>query len=131
MVSNVFAIWALCNIYDVDMKRSGLVAFSIIATAFIWAFYGISIFLSSLFRSKLSVVLSTVVLVIGFFVFSSLSNVVEKLRDFDHFSLFYLYTPQKILQSGEYSLNHLVILIAIALAGILSSIYLFNKKDLS
>lgn len=130
VVFNTFAIWLLCKLYDIDISDKGLAAFGITATFFVWAIYGIAALLTSLFKSKLSVVLVTVVLTLGFYIFTSLSNIIEKLKDYDQFSLFYLYNPQKLLESGKINWTHIEILAAILVTGVVSSLIIFNRKDL-
>lgn len=127
---NAFIIWFLCKAYDIDIKNNGLFAFAITAIFFVWAIYGIAAFLTSIFRSKLSVVLTTVVITLGFYLFTSLSNIIDKLKDFNHYSLFYLYNPQKLLIDGTINWTHILILSAILIAGTTSSIIIFNKKDI-
>jgi ABC-2 type transport system permease protein len=129
-VATSFSIWVLCKGYDVSIKNNGLVAFTVIATLFLTAHYGIAIFLSSIFKTKLSVVLSVVSLSVFFFVFSSLSNIVEKLKYYNKLSLYHLYNPQKLLESGNININHVLILAGITLVGILGAMAIFNRKDL-
>jgi len=120
----------LSKTYHDPLSGSGVFAFAAIATAFLLAIYGIGIFLSSLMKSKISVAGGTVLIVVAFYILTAMTKIVDKLKDYDKFSLFYLYNPQKLLESGEINLNHLFILLAIAFIGILSSILIFNKKGL-
>lgn len=122
---------ALGQIYDVPFKNSGILAFSVIATAFLFSIYGIAIFLSSILKSKISVAGSTVMIVVAFYILTAMTKIVDKLKDFDKFSLFYLYNPQKLLETGQINYDHLIILLAITLIGILCSLLIFSRKDLS
>lgn len=125
-----FSIFLLSKAYHVSISGQGLIAFSIVATFFLWAFYGIALFLSAIIRSKITVSSGTVAIVMILYVFTSMTKFVEKLARFDKYSLFYLYNPQKILESGDINWNHIIILALVLLAGVLSSIIIFNKKDI-
>jgi len=127
---NAFTIWVLCEAYHIDISNKGILAFMVTAIFFIWAIYGIAAFFTSIFKSKLSVVLTTVVLTLGFYLLTSLSNIIDKLKDYNHYSLFYLYNPQKLLLGTTITWNHIAILAAILIVGLVSSIVIFNKKNL-
>lgn len=130
VIFNTFIIWFLCKLYDISINNKGLLAFMVTAICFVWAIYGIAAFLTSVFRSKLSVVLTTVVITLGSYVLFSLSNIVDKMKDLDKFSIFYLYNPEKLLENGNMNLNHLSVLLSIAILGVLSSLLIFNRKDI-
>lgn len=123
------SIGVLCNLYDITISSQGLIAFSVLATSLIFAFYGISILLSSLFRSKISVMLLTVGFSLASYVFLSMTRLVDKLKDFDKFSIFYLYNPEEVLKSGEINLTHIGILAGIFFVGLMGSLVIFNRKD--
>lgn len=125
-----FSIWGLAEAYSVEISEKGLLAFTIIATTFLWTIYGIALFFSSVLKSKIMVVSVTLLLMMAFYVFSSMTRMVEKLADYDKYSLFYLYNPQKLLETGSINTSHFIILLAIALAGIISALIVFNKKDI-
>lgn len=124
------SIFLLGKAYNVDMSIKGLFAFTITATTFLWSLYGIALLISSILKSKIVVVSSTLALMMAFYVFSSMTRLVEKLSDYDKYSLFYLYDPQKNLESGKVEINHILILLAIFALGLLSSLIIFNKKDI-
>ena len=117
------------KIFNAPFKFNGILVFTLLATFFIWAIYGIAIFLSSLLRSKISVMLLTFGIALASYVFLSLTRIVDKIKDFDHFSLFYLYDPQKLLQQAEINWNHLAVLALILILGLSSALAIFNKKD--
>lgn len=124
------AMFLLGKAFDSEFKIDGLGAFTIIATLLLWAIYGIAILLSSLLKSKIAVMLITFGLTLFMYVFLSLTRMVDKLKDFDHLSIFYLYDPHKLLKSGDININHALILFGIFAIGLISSIVIFNKKDL-
>lgn len=125
-----FSIYLLCKAYDVDISSQGIIVFATVASLFNLAIFGYAIFFSSVFRSKLSVVLSTVVLTLAFYVFFSLTNIIDKIKDYDQFSLFYLYDPQKLLANHQINADHIIILGLVFLIGNLTALYIFNKKDI-
>lgn len=124
------AMFLLGKIFDSHFKISGLIAFTAIATLFMWSIFGIAMFISSIFKSKSAVMLTTFGITLFMYIFLSLTRMVEKLKDYDKLSIFYLYDPQKLLKSGEINLSHAAILFAIFAIGLISSIVIFNKKDL-
>ncbi|MFA4996072.1 MAG: ABC transporter permease subunit [Patescibacteria group bacterium] len=124
------SIFILCKLYNVDISFKGLIAFSIMAIIFLWSIYGIAILISSLVKSKITVASATLSIVIGLYVFTAMTKLVDKLKDYDKFSLFYTYDPQKLLETGNLNLLHIEILLGILLAGLISSIFIFKNKDL-
>jgi len=123
------SIFILCNLYKISISPNGLLAFALTATVFLWSIYGIAIFLSSILKSKITVAAVTVSLVMGFYVFTAMTAIVDKLKDFARFSLFYNYNPQKLLESGQPNWHQLEIWAIILLVGILGSLFIFNRKD--
>lgn len=117
------------KIFNSEFKVGGLIAFTLTAVFFMWVLYGIAIFLSSMLKSKISVMLGTVGITMTFYIFSSLTRIVDKLKDYDKFSIFYLYDPEKLLKTGVIHWPHILILLGILLAGLISSIIIFNRKD--
>jgi len=124
------SIFGLSKIYNVEISAKGLIAFIVIAALLLWAFYGIALFLSSLLRTKIIVAASTIFILMGFYIFSSMTRIVEKLADYDKYSIFYLYDPEKLLTTGNININHALILFGIFTAGLVGSIVVFNKKDI-
>lgn len=128
---SVYGIWLLCKVYNVTISGRGIFAFSLTATVFMWAIYGVAIFISSLLRSKMTVAAATLAFVLGSFIFYSLTGIVEKLKNYDKLSIFYLYTnPQELLKDGQIHWDKIAILTLILIVGLVSSIIIFNKKDI-
>lgn len=125
-----FSIWLLCGAYDLDIKAKGLLAFTLVATIFLWAFYGIAIFLSSFLKSKMSVVALTSFIVVTLYVLNSLSQVVDKLKGIDQYTLFNMYKPQNLLTDGTIDGYHILTLLLIFTAGLTATMYIFEKRDL-
>ena len=125
-----FSMWFLGKVFNSEFKISGLIAFTVIVTFFLWAIYGIAIFISSILKSKSTVMLATFGITLFFFIFLSLTRMVNKLKDFNKFSLFYLYNPEELLKNGDINIWHIVILLAILLVGLFGSLMIFNKKDI-
>lgn len=123
------AMFIFGKIFDISFKLDGLLAFTLIATLFMWAIYGIAILLSSILRSKISVMLLTFGFSLASYIFLSLTRMVDKIKDLDHFSIFYLYDPQKLLQTADIDWSQALILVSILLVGLTGSIIIFNKKD--
>ncbi|HOX41141.1 MAG TPA: ABC transporter permease subunit [bacterium] len=124
------AMWLLATAYDTEIKRDGLIAFALTATLLLWAFYGIALFLSSFIRSRLVVITATVFIMMGFYVFTSMTQIIDKLASYDRLSIFFLYKPDELLRSGNINENHLLVLAAITLTGIIGSLIVFNRRDI-
>lgn len=124
------AIYLFAKLYNVPISNSGLIAFAVTAIAFLWSIYGIGLFFSSILRTKITVASATVSLTMAFYIFSSMTRMVDKLSKLDKCSLFYLYDPQKLLDTGKINLDHILILAAIFIVGLISSLIIFNKKDI-
>lgn len=124
------SIFVLCKFYDVEVSLKGLVAFSVVAIIFLWSIYGIAIFISSLLKSKITVAAATLSFVMGFYVFTAMTNMVDKLKNYDRLSLFYMYNPQKLLETGVVNWLHIEILLGILILCLASSLVIFNNKDL-
>lgn len=124
------SIWVLGKAYHVEIGEKGLLAFTIIATLFLWAIYGIALVFSSFLKSKIMVASTTLILIMSFYVFSSMTRMVDKLANYDKYSLFYLYDPQKNLESGTFNANHALVLLAIFVLCLLTSALVFSKRDI-
>ncbi len=126
-----YSIWLLCQAYNISISAKGILAFALTATIFLWAIYGVAIFISSLLRSKMTVAAITLAFVLGSYVFYSLTKIIDKLKDYDKLSIFYLYTnPQELLKNGDIHWTYILILAAIFAIGLISSLIIFNKKDI-
>jgi ABC-type transport system involved in multi-copper enzyme maturation permease subunit len=129
VLATALSMFVFGKIFNAEFKITGLLAFSAFVTLFVWAFYGIGIFLSSFLRSKMSVMLAVVMFGLASYVFLSLTRMVDSIKDLDYLSIFHLYDPQKILQTGELNLSNLIVLAGIFLIGLTGSVIIFNKKD--
>lgn len=127
---NMIAIFILCKAYNIPINNEGLLALFTQATLLFWALIGISAFLSSILKTKISVVLITVAYALGSYVFFSLTNIFDKLKDFKFISIYNFYDPKKILESGDLKLEQLIYLFLIFAIGTILSITIFNKKDI-
>lgn len=123
-------ILILSKLYHVKLLETGLAAFTIVATVFLWAIYGIAIFISSILKSKITVASATVSIVMGFYVFTAMTNMIDKLKNYDKLSLFYMYNPQQLLETGTVNSTHIEILLGILILGLISSLIVFNNKDI-
>ena len=97
---------------------------------FVFAFFGISIFFSSIFRSKLAVIGINLLIVFGSYIYTSLAGSVDKLKDYKFFSIFYLYDSQQLLLDGVVKWQYALVLLGIFLVGTISALLIFNKKDI-
>ncbi len=123
------SIWLLCKAYDIVIQGKGLIAFSVAATVFMWAIYGIAIFLSSVMRSKIGVVAATVFIVLAFYISNSLANIIDKIAKLKDYSLFTLYKPQTLLETGTINAHQVEVCLLIFVVGLTASIIIFNRKD--
>lgn len=126
----VFSIYMLGKAYHVSLNNHGLITFGFVATIFLWAFYGLAIFLSSLLKNKLTVAALTVGIIMGLYVFNAMTKIVDKLAKYDKFTLFNMYDPQKLLSNEAVNWNQILILATILIVGAISSLIVFNKKDI-
>jgi len=124
-----FVLFAAANIFNISINNHGILLFVVGATFFMWAIYGIALLLSSVLRSKMTVMLLTFGFALGSYVFLSLTRMIDKIKDWDNISIFKLYDPQKLLD-GIINWNHIIILAVILLFGLLGTIAIFNKKDI-
>ncbi len=130
VVATSFSIWGFAKIYDISISTKGLLAFSVVATFILWAIYGIAICFSSFMKSKIATVFSTFFIIFAMYIFFAMTEMVEKLKDYDKFSIFYLYKPQELLTNAELNLSHIGILLLIFVIGLGASILIFNKRDI-
>lgn len=124
------SIYIFGQIFNIDVSNQGLVAFTVVATTFLWAIYGIAILFSAVLKNKITVASATVSLVMAFYVLTAMTSIVEKLKNYNKFSIFYAYNPQKLLENGQINLHHIEALLLILIVGLVTSIFIFNKKDI-
>lgn len=127
---NAFAIWILCKGYHIAIKNNGLLAFALLASCFFLAMIGIAALLSSISKTKIAVILVTVFFSLGSYILLSLTNIFDKIKDLKYISIYYLYNPQKTLETGNIDWWQITILLLIFLVGIISSLVIFNRKDI-
>lgn len=130
VAATALSIFLLAKGYDVSISTKGLIIFGFVATIFLWSFYGIAIFISSLLKSKITVAALTVSILMGLYVFNALTKIVDKLAKYDKFTLFNMYDPQKLLTSAEINWDHILVLAIILFVGVVGSILVFNKRDI-
>lgn len=128
---NSLAMIVLSRLHDVDLSTKGVLAFTVLASALMLSIYGIAIFLSSFMKSKSTVMTTTIFLILGMHVFQSLTIFVERLKDFENTTLFYMYKPEDVLKTAGLDLNHLLIFVLVFLVGLLFSMIIFQKKDIA
>lgn len=121
---------ALSYIHHNPFSASGMFAFFVVASFFLLSFYGIAIFLSSILKNKLSVAGGTVWILVVFYMLTAMTKIVDKLKNYDKFSLFYAYNPQKLLETGVINWTHITILVIVFFAGLVGSLIVFNNKDI-
>lgn len=128
---NSFTMIIFSKLHDVDLSTRGVLAFTLLASALMLSIYGIAIFLSALMKSKSTVMTTTIFLILGMHIFQSMTIFVERLKDFENITLFYMYKPEDILRTAELNLNHLLIFTLIFLVGLFNSVIIFQKKDIA
>jgi len=130
VVLTSFSLYIFGQIFDAHFQAKGLIAFSVIATLFLWALYGIAILLSSFLKTKSSVMLITFAFTLGSYIFLSLTRIVDKIQHLDKISIFYLYNSEALLRAGDINWNQAGILFLILVIGLTGAILIFNKKDI-
>lgn len=128
---NSVAIYLTSRLHGVKLNPSGLLALFILALAIMLSIYGLAIVLSTLLKSKALVMTSTVFLVLAMNIFQSLTSIVDKLEKFQKSTIFYMYDPQNTLVEGTLNIKHLAVYMLVYLLGIIISLNIFNRKDLS
>jgi ABC-2 type transport system permease protein len=126
----VLSMYLLGKGYHVSLNNHGLITFGLVATIFLWSFYGVAMLLSSILKSKISVAAITVGILMGLYVFNAMTKIVDKLSKYDKFTLFNMYDPQKLLTNEAINWDHILVLLIILIVGAVSSLLIFNKKDI-
>lgn len=121
---------ALSRIYNNPFSFTGITAFFVVASVFLLSFYGIAILLSTILKNKLAVAGGTVWILVVFYTLTAMTKIVDRIKDYDKFSLFYAYNPQKLLETGIIIWHQVFVLTIVFAIGLLGSIIIFNKKDL-
>jgi ABC-2 type transport system permease protein len=124
------SIILFCAIYKINISHQGVFAFVVTATFFLWSIFAIAIFLSSILKTKLSVASGTILIAMAFYIFTAMTKIVDRLSKYDKFSLFHLYDPQKLLDTGHINWSQILVMVIILIVGLSSSLIIFNKKDL-
>jgi ABC-2 type transport system permease protein len=128
---NSIAIILFTKFYSVGINTSGILAFTIMAIGMMLSIYGIAILLSSFLRSRTLVMTSTVFLILAMHIFQSLTMIVDKLEGFKKVTLFYMYNPEKTLATGNIEWIYILTFLLIFTVGLLLSVFVFNKKEIS
>jgi ABC-2 type transport system permease protein len=131
VIFNSVAMIVLSKLHNVDLSTKGVLAFTVLASGLMLSIYGISIFLSSFLKSKTVVMTTTIFLIMAMHIFQSLTTFVDKLKDFESVTLFYMYKPETILKTAQLDLNHILIFLLIFAVGLVSSIIIFQRKDIA
>ncbi len=129
VLGTALSLLVFTKIYNIDQSLSGIIAFFVVATGFVWAHLGLGMLLSSFLKSKSNVAFLVVGISLASYIMLSLTRIIEKLKFLEDFSIYRLYNPESLLRDGTINLNHIVILLSIMTIGVASSIIIFNKKD--
>jgi ABC-type transport system involved in multi-copper enzyme maturation permease subunit len=124
------SIYILAKAYDVSMSTRGIFVFAFVAIIFLWAFYGLAVLISSILRSKITVASITVSIIMGLYILNALSKIVDKLAKIEKYTLFNMYNPQKLLTDHIINWHQIEFLLLVLVVGIISSILIFNNKDI-
>ena len=128
---NSLAMIVLSQFHGVDLSTKGVLAFTVLASGLMISIYGIAIFLSSILKSRTTVMTTTIFLILGMHIFQSMTMFVDRLKDFESATLFYMYNPEEILKTAQLDLNHILIFLLIFFVGLISSMVIFQKKDIA
>lgn len=128
--ATVLFIKLLCTAYSIDISGVGLLKLWLTANLMMLSIYGLALLFSSLFRSKSAVVSATVGLTFGMYILTTLAASLDKLKDFEPFSLYHYYKPYELItgQAGEGM--DVLVLLAVFFIGSLLALFIFNKKDI-
>lgn len=126
----IFSIKPLCAAYHISISGVGLLKLWLMADLMLLAIYGISLFFSSILRSKAAVISITVGLTFAFYMLTTLAQAVDKLKDFKPYSLYYYYKPYELMTGSSVTFKDVLVLLLVFLLGSLIALLIFNKKDI-
>lgn len=116
---------------NVVLNQGAYWIWAVVGFLFMLTFGGISFLLSVIFNERGKANLIAIAFLIGSYLLNSLAEIIDKLKDFEFLSLFNYYNPLKILQTGEWPVQSIIIFVAVFVASIALSIYLFKKKNIA
>lgn len=128
--ATIMSIKPLCELYNIEINTTGLAKLLLMVIVMTLSIYGISLFFSSVLRSKSSVVSITVGLVFGFYMLTTLAAAMDKLKDLKPYSLYYYYKPYELMTGASIELKDALVLLSVFIVGTGLSLLIFNKKDI-
>jgi ABC-2 type transport system permease protein len=123
-------ILLLCSIYNVPIFAQGVLAFGINAYLFFFFLAGLALLLSTLLRRKIQIVGLLASLLIAFYFFTTLAQLISKLNPYLKDSLYYYYNPHDLLANGTIPLASLIFFILPGIVFIALAWYIFQKRDI-
>lgn len=121
----------LARAYNLTISASNVFKTTILSAVFMWAIYCIGLFVSSIANEKSTVYFSVGGLLLAMYVLKILSGLINSLDKFKYMTLFYYYSPDKALVSGQLSVSAFLVLIGVGLVTTLSGMYFFSKRDVN
>ncbi|MBU1149285.1 ABC transporter permease [Patescibacteria group bacterium] len=116
---------------DVVLNQGAYWTWAVVGFLFMLTFGGISFLLSVIFNERGKANLIAITFLIVSYLLNSLAEIIDKLKDFEFLSLFNYYNPLKILQTGEWPIQSIIVFVAVFIVSIALSIYIFNKKNIA
>lgn len=128
---SVYSIIFFAKVYNIDYQGTNYFNMFLATTLFCWAFYAITIFLSSLFSDKGKVVFFSTGIAVFMYAINIISQLKENLDKLKYFSFFYYLDANKILAENIIPDDMYLVFIGIALIFSLIALLIFTKRDIS
>ena len=116
-------------VHNVDMSFKGLMVTAFISMLLLWAFYGIAILLSSIFKKRLPVIGALVAFALLSYIYDGLSNAVDVLKDYSEITFYTMYDSFDLMTNASVNWWHVLIYLGVAVVGTIGALIIFNKKD--
>ena len=121
----------LARIMNLSISVPNVLKTAVLSALFMWAVYCLGILISSIATEKSTVYFSVGGLLLAMYVVKILSGLVNSLDKLKYVSLFYYYSPDRSLTSGQLSVNAFIVFIVIGIVSTASGLYLFTRRDVN
>lgn len=129
--ASVYGIIPLAKFYGVPFELANYLPTFVGASLFLWGVYSVATFFSVLFSEKSAASLATGGMILLMYVLNIVSNLQDKLKNFQYFSFFHYFNGVQLISKGVYTDNSIVFFSVISLVLLFISFAIFMRRDLS
>ncbi len=130
-IFSIFAIFPIASLYDISLKTSHFLNFSILAFLFGLSIFSIGMFLSSVFSDRGKVFFIAGLFLVLMYVLNIIAAIRESLTDLKYASFFFYFNPSLALIYNKIDDYSYVVFLSVIVVFTLLGAIIFSKRDIA